>query len=303
MIDLAACAAVILVNALMQASPDYPEMVCSYISIALTFSIFANFVVLSLTDRVLSAKKRYARICFMYIVLMLNGILAVFYFSGYMMDYFITPVIILTVIYGSIIAAFVATKYIELKQAHNYGQTYVAFLVAEILLTVALILIDAFETTAAMIMHPWLISLVILLFACLSAINLTRKWFEPYWYHKVILTARLSMLADSHKMDVAVVPPKREIENDAILREARFVLAKSFIRPLEVNRLTKYLHDLMIKTGYKKEVAVSYAAMLSQTLIINLMKRKHDFSYVPNFLLSIFDKPHRLSKDNRRKQL
>lgn len=303
MVDLAACVAIIVVNALMQASPDYPEMVCSYISIALTFSIFASFVVQSLTNRVLSAKKRYARICFMYIALMLNGILAVFYFSGYMMDYLVVQVIILAVIYGSVVAAFIATKYAELKQAHNYGHTYVAFLVVEILLTTALILIDAFETTATMILHPWLVSLVILLFACLSIINLTRTWFEPYWYHKVILVARLSVLADSHKMDTAVVPPKREIESDAILREARFVLAKSFIRPLEVNRLTKYLHDLMIKTGYEKEVAVSYAAMLSQTLIVNLMKRKYDFSYMPNFLLSIFSKLHRSSKDNRRKQL
>lgn len=318
MIDLISFISVIIVNLSMRRAAAYPSMVNSFVSIALTFSVFANFFVLILKDKVPSAKKRYSFMIMLYIVLMIDAILATFYFSYYLMDILAFKLFCQIFIYGTFLASLLTTKIYELKIGRNYGftkdqrlcehgkvgygNTYQKFVHAEFACQAILIALDIGATTKTMILHPWIIDLDIIFFGLIAAINLLRQWFEPYWYHKKILFVRLMKLADEHIMDKAVIPPQREIESDAILREVKYVLEKSFIRPIEVNRLTKQLHDMMIAKGYDKMVAVSYCAMWSQTMINNLMKRKDDFSYMPTFVIKFLSRFHR-SKYNRRKSV
>lgn len=301
MINLISFISVFLVNLIMMRNDAYPEMVNSYISIALMFSVFANFFIIILKDKVPSAKKRYSFMCILYIILMFNCILAAFYFSYYLMDYIWFKNFIRIFIYGSFFVSLIITKVYEIRLERNLGKTYKKFIILETLILLVLSFLDIFETTQTMILYPWSISLIIILFGLLSIVNLLRTWFEPYWYHKNILFMRLLRLANNHILDTAVIPPQREIESDSILREVKWVLEKSFIRPMELNRMTKQLYNLMIQNGYDRQAAVSYAGMWSRTMIVNLMKRKYDFSYCPVFILNIINKFRRKYKGDMRR--
>lgn len=318
MINLISFISVLIVNFIMQQSEAYPEMVNSFVSIALMFCVFANFFIMILKDKVPSAKVRYSFMCVLYIVLMLDCIFATFYFSYYLMDFKPFKLFCQIFIYSTFFAAMILTKKYEFRQGRNYGferqqrrnhsntgyysNAYQKFMIAETAVLTLLAILDIAETTQTMILYPWSIILIIALFGLLAMLSLLRQWFEPYWLHKKILFVRLLKLAEDHIIDKAVIPPQREIESDLILREVKYVLERSFIRPLEVNRLTKQLHDMMIAEGYDKNVAVNYCAMWSQTMIANLMKRKNDFSYMPNFMLKIASKLGRYN-GNRRKYL
>lgn len=315
MIDLVSFIAIILVNIIMKQSEAYPEMVNSFVSIDLMFCVFANFFIFILKNKVTSIKKRYIMMCGLYIILMIDCILASFYFSYYLINT-IFRIFAVIFIYSSFLISFFITKLGELKLSKNYGfekeekiksgisygNTYKHFIILEFIILILLTISDISISTKIMMIHPWVLNLEIFLFGILAIANMIRQWFEPYWYHKKILFIRLARLADEHIMDKAVIPPQREIETDEILHEVKYVLDRSFIRPLEINRLTKQLHDMMIKKCYEKMVAVNYCAMWSQTMITNLMKRKYDFSYMPNFILKIFQH-YKKYKDNQRSDL
>lgn len=315
MINLISFIAIFIVNSLMKYNAAYPEMINSFLSITLVFSVFANFFIMILKNKVSSIKKRYSFICILYIVMIIDCILAIFYFSYYLMDIKPFKLFCQIFIYSTYFMAIILLKRYEFKQSRNYDfnrsrkisvkaiqnkKTYTKFIIAETTILVILSILDIVETTATMILYPWTINLIIALFGLLAIINLLRRWFEPYWYHKKILFIRLIKLMNEHALDKAVIPPQREIENDAILKEVKYVLDMSFIRPLEVNRLVKQLYDIMISIGYKKNIAVNYSTMWKQTLTCNLMRRKNDWKYIPCFLSKYLTK-NRYKGNNKRK--
>lgn len=303
MTEFLAFISLIFVNISMKYNIAYPAMVNSYISISIMFVIFINFFILILKDKVSSAKKRYRTLCILYMILLVDGIFAILYFSYYL-NY--VPLLKRTVqifIYGTYIIALIVTKFYEFKQTRNLGQTYKKFILIELLVLCILTILDIFLDTKKMIIYPCSIYLIILLFGILALISLLISQFEPYWYHKQILIARLSKLADQHIMDKAVIPPQREIESDNILREVKYVLEYSFIRPMELNRSTRMLYNMMIKKGYDRNVAVNYAAMWSQTMICNLMKRRWDFSYLPTSVIRVINKFKFFKGDKRARKV
>lgn len=285
MIEVLGFLSVLLIDSLMKDFPSYPAMVNSYVSMTLVFMAFANFIVLSLKDKVPSAVKRYTALCLTYALLIANGILAVFYFSYYVFSYPAAKIIIQIIVYMTYVTLLVFTKKFELKQAQNYGLAYKRLVIAYIAIVSALSVLDFFIDTKIMILHSIVISAIIVLLGLLALVSITIKSFIPYWYHKQILFMRLLKLANTYSIDKAVIPPQREIESDAILREVKYVLDRSFIRPVELNRLTKHLYRLMLKEGYDRQVAANYAGMWSETMICNLMRREYDFSLMPNFII------------------
>lgn len=291
--------ALLLVNELMKHNIAYPSMINSYISISIVFIVFTNLTILILNNKISSAKKRYRILCIFYIVLLLDDIFAILYFSYYLNFVPHLKFAIQIFIYGTYLIALIITKYYEFKQVRNYGQTYKKFVIVELILLILLTIFDISLDTIKMIEYPYSIPVIITLFGLLALTKLIILQFQPYWYHKQILVARLSKLADDHIMDKAVIPPQREIESDAILREVKYVLEYAFIRPVELNRSTRMLYKMMIKKGYEINVAVNYSAMWSQTMICNLMKRKYDFSYLPTFIVRIINR-FKFFKGNKR---
>lgn len=285
MIEVLGFLSVLLVNSLMKDFPSYPAMVNSYVSMTLVLMAFVNFIVLSSKDKVPSAVKRYTVLCLTYVLLIANGILAAFYFSYYVFSYPIAKITIQIAVYTAYITLLVFTKKFELKQAQNYGHTYKRLVITYIAIVSVLSILDFFVDAKTMILHPVITSIVIVLLGLLALVSVTIKSFIPYWYHKQILFMRLLKLTNTCSIDKAVIPPQREIESDAILREVKYVLDRSFIRSIELNRLTKHLYRLMLKEGYDRQVAANYAGMWSETMICNLMRREYDFSLMPNFII------------------
>lgn len=299
MIETLTFIAICIIDFLMKSSPAYPAILNSYISMGIMFIIFTRFFLLVVKNKTLEIKKRYGLICFLYIILLINTIMAVLYFSYAISDNNFLRFFIQGFLYVSYIFVVLYVKYKELRMSTMYGNVYKFLVILSGILTACLIAMDFIESTQFFVLHVWTIKIIILLFAGLAVVNSIIEQSKLYWYHKQILFARLIKLADNHIMDKAVIPLKREIENDVILHEVKYVLEMSFIRPMELNKLTKQLYNLMLRKGYSLDVAVGYAGLWSETMIVNLMKRKYDFSYCPVIILRLFRKYDKFQGNKR----
>lgn len=289
-----------IIDSIMKFSPAYPIIMNAYLSIAIMIIVFCNFFIELLENKFREAKKRYIMICILYAFLIIDAILGICYFSYILENSIILKRITQIILYGSYISALIFVKWSNLKLTPSYGKTYRSFIIIEIVLSFILIILDYYIDGMTLAMNPWLMNIIKIILGFLTIVALIVYQYKPYWYHREILMARLLMLVKTYQVDSMVIPPSREIESDAVLRECRFVLEKSFIRPLEMNRLTYNLYKEMIKKGYDREPAVKYTAMFSQTIIMNLMRRKWDFSYIPNFILDWFRKYEKYKGNSRK---
>lgn len=300
MTELLTFVALCLIDFIMKFTPAYPIIMNAYLSMAIMIIVFCNFFIELLHNKYREAKRRYIMICILYGLLIIDGILGICYFSYILEDNLIVKRIVQIILYGSYIAALVFVKWSNLKLTSSYGKTYRNFIIIEIVLSAVLIILDYYIDGMVLAMHPWLMGAVKAILAILTITSLIVYQYTPYWNHKQILLTRLIMLVRTYQVDSAVVPPQREIESDAVLREVKYVLEQGFIRPMEMNRLTKQLYDLMLEKGYDRAPAVKYTAMFSQTIIMNLMRRKWDFSYIPNFILRWFRKYEKYKGNSRK---
>lgn len=300
MIELAVFLVLLIVDKLMSGRVEYAQTMNAFVSIATMSVIFIKFFLVVVQNKSGITIRKYASICALYFFMMIDGILAAILFTGFVRADSIASIVIRALIYVSYISILVVSKFNALKDRLPLGKTYTALEIMSTVIISVLIVIDFFETPQMIAESNMSVkvslALLVALALCSSTIDMSRK----YWYHRNILMMRLAKLADTYKMDKAVIPPKREIESDYILQETKYVLEESFCRPYELSRLVKRLHDLMIDKGYTKSVAVEYAGLFAQTLVVNLMKRKYDFSIIPNPILKIFRKYDDF-KGNRRR--
>lgn len=276
-----------VVNFLLRDSFEYALSMNAFVSTSVMSIIFLRCFVVTLNDKYKATTSKYVKLCLLYFALIFEGFLASTVFSNFVRTDSFLAYAIRVVIYLVCVFVFIATKRIEFVDKRSYGSIYVKIETTMTIATILLLVVDILETPAFIVSNTWIVSIAMVLLAVVSVCSITISFFKKYWYHRSILLMRLAKLADNYKMNSAVIPPRREIESDYILQEAKYVLAESFIRPHELSKLVKALHDLMVNKGYTKEVATDYAGMFAQTLVVNLMKRKHDFSNVPNFIWRI----------------
>lgn len=300
MIELAVFFVLLIVNCIMSGKIEYAQTMNAFVSIATMSVIFVKFFLVVVQNKSGITIRKYSSICALYTLMVADGILASVLFTGFVSVNSIASIAIRALIYTSYVSILVVSKINALKDRRPLGKTYMVLEIMSTVILSVLVVIDFLETPQMIARSNVSVKVSLALLAALAACSITVDTSRKYWYHRNILMMRLTKLADTYKMDKAVIPPRREIESDYILQETKYVLEESFCRPYELSRLVKKLHDLMIEKGYTKSVAVDYAGLFAQTLVVNLMKRKYDFSIIPNPILKIFRKYDDF-KGNRRR--
>lgn len=304
MIEFAGFIFFLVVSLASRSSLAYPEIMNSYLAVTVTFIVFCEFLVHILKNKKTTLRRRYLNLCALYTVFLLYEVLLIL--NTYSLE--IRSVIYLKTIFSFImlvvsLSMVFYVKYIDFKDTQNLGGTYRTFEIIITAMLAVIAVINSFISTSFISQSRYIVLIIDILLGLLALLSVVVEFSRKYWYHKQILEIRLLKLIDDHSIDKAVMPSIKSIEDDQILRELKYTLSYSFVRKFEMIRITSWLYHTMIKKGFTWDVSIRYAGQLSEVIVINLMKRKNDFSYWPNFMLILFDKLKKRSKNDNRKSL
>lgn len=290
-IELFSFLGLLLLNISLKNLPYFPIVINSYSSTTIVFIVFGNFFVFAAKNLLQKPNKRYLFLCSFYVILIVISILLLFYFSYYVENLFFIRLAIQILLYGSMIFSIVYLKYYEIwKRRKSYSKMYYRLQIIYTILLSLLIIINCFQT-ASMSNNFITISCLILVFELFIIHSIINR-FSAYWQYNEMLLNKLENLMSKGKTDKAIIPPIREVENDFILSDVRYILNESVIRYIEVPRIIKKVRNLMIKKGYSQKDITTFTDRFYNVININLMKRKGDYD--------IFQSSSKIKKDRRK---
>lgn len=290
-IELFSFLGLLLLNINLKNLPYFPIVINSYSSITIAFIVFGNFFVFVAKNLFQKPNKRYLFLCSLYTMLIVISILSLFYFSYYVENLFFIKLTIQILLYGSMIFSIIYLKYYEIwKRRKSYSKMYYKLQITYTFLLILLLIIDYFQT-ASTLNNFTTISCLVLVFG-LFVIHSIINRFSAYWQYNEMLLNKLENLMSKGKTNKAIIPPIREVENDFILSDIRYILNESVVRYIEVPRIIKKVRSLMIKRGYSQKDITTFTDEFYNVININLMKRKDDYD--------IFQTSSRIKKDRRK---
>lgn len=290
-IELFSFLGLLLLNINLKNLPYFPIVINSYSSITIAFIVFGNFFVFVAKNLFQKPNKRYLFLCSLYTMLIVISILSLFYFSYYVENLFFIKLTIQILLYGSMIFSIIYLKYYEIwKRRKSYSKMYYKLQITYTFLLILLLIIDYFQT-ASTLNNFTTISCLVLVFG-LFVIHSIINRFSAYWQYNEMLLNKLENLMSKGKTNKAIIPPIREVENDFILSDIRYILNESVVRYIEVPRIIKKVRSLMIKRGYSQKDITTFTDEFYNVININLMKRKGDYD--------IFQTSSRIKKDRRK---
>lgn len=273
MIEFLAFLGIFCVNYLTKNLDTYPLIISFYISIAITYIIIANFFIALINNFYHKQKNRYAWLCACYTVLIAVGITASFYFS-----YIYVKNIILIALYIAVSLPLIYLIYLSFKSKKTYGSLYLFFRLAYIAIIIGLLMLDFFNSYETV--NDTIINIYFVFIGCLYFLQYIVERFKKYWKYNISLFNKLEVLMDKNNTDKAIIPPIREVENDFILSDLRYILQESFVRSIEIIRITKKLRKIMYKKSvYNQKQITDFTNEFMDLIIHNLMNRKNDYSF------------------------
>lgn len=273
MIEILALLGILCVNYLTKNLDTYPLIISFYISIAITYIIVANFFIALINNFYHKQKNRYAWLCACYTVLIAVGITASFYFS-----YIYVKDIILIVLYIAVSLPLGYLIYLSFKNRKVFGNLYLFFRLAYIAIIIGLLLLDFFNSYETV--NDTIINVYFILILCLCFLQYIAERFKKYWKYNISLFNKLKNLMDKNNTDKAIIPPIREVENDFILSDLRYILQESFVRSIEIIRIIKKLRKIMyVKKIYNQKQITDFTNEFMNLIVHNLMNRKGDYSF------------------------
>ena len=279
----------------------WPVSINAMTVICIAFIVFGRLFLHVFMDKVWKAKRRYPLLCGAYCFLLLFCALAILNFNQHsqqLQTFFELGVKVAMCTIG--LLALVIVKFHDFKERKLYSASYTVFEILDTLLIVKYICLTACVSKGVLAYHPELVADIVINLVLLWIVSSVILHYRPYWQHRRSLIQRIKQLIREGNEQRLIHPPRRDLSKDPLIKEMMLVLNYAPFRVLEYERLVKTVRKLMLEAGKPEKEATELAAGFATVLILNLMKRKHDFSYIPNFWLQRLQKAHGKFLENRR---
>lgn len=271
---------------------EFPFIMNATASICIVFILFVRVFLHICLDRVWLAKRRYLFLCCMYGLLLIEGSLAVLYFTKEFdyssLNFLSKPIQAFMYIFSTLMFLFVKQHDLSCKKL--YGKVYAAHVVLDAVLVVTYLILDFLVTPEKLAECPYLTFVFGGLLGLIFIINALILIYRPYWLHKKTLIICINNLIARHKEIDLIHPPKKVLQENDTIRELVYTLDYSPVRVFEAVSLIRIVYKLMIKAGRSYDDAAKLAAGYADVIVLNLMKRKYDFSYLPSFVVKFLQK-------------
>lgn len=285
----------------------YAATVNSTISLFIVFIIFTRFFLKICLNRVWSTQKRYPILCLFYFFMLIEGCLAVLFFGGDLQRPY-APWTYLTAasqvfMYGISTVMFVSVKWQDFSESRDLGKVYTAMHILDCLLIVFLLVCDLLIKPKHIVEDDWVLPIIESALFNTALVNILILQFRNYWLYKKSLMKKIENKIMLNQEKDLIDPQEKNLKTNKIMQDLIIVLDKSPIRVFEMNLVVKQLRDLLISYGRSIKESNRIAADFSSVIIINLMKRKNDFSYLPSFVVTKLQKYSKFKEENKRGQL
>lgn len=307
MIELLAFLGYFLANLFLKKSVDeytYIITINSLTSMLIIFVIFMRILVKICLNRMYRINKRYSILCIIYFLLILTSCLAVMYFNGDLFkpyEYTKITNILQGCLYFVLVSLFLIEKILDFQQVKLMGNVYLLLNIIDLIVLSALTLTDCLVTPQILVNSKVPSTLVQILLLILAIINVVVLHFREYWEHKTNLLKMMSNLIKEGCEDVIIVPQEKNIKGNKFMEELSVVLKQAPFRILEMNDLIIKAHKYLLKEKRRKDQISRFLADFNSIIILNLMKRDWDFSYLPSFMVNFIQKYFKKrGKENRR---
>ena len=271
------------------------------ISACISFIVCVRAVLKITMEKIWRAEKRCLWLCLLYFLLLFVTALGVLFFGEQLLRF---PVIQLTVrftIYAVLIFMFVFVNIMNLKDWKFYGKVYLCLEILDSVLLISLFCCDFTIGPELLIKDRSILLFLGLVLIVLAIVNNSVLYFRPYWLHKVSLMKLLQMKIKRGQENKLIEPPERNLKKDQVYKEITFCLDLAPNRVFEMNFIVAQVRSMLCKAGKSYKEATELCADFSSVLIKNLMKRKYDFSFLPNFVVKGLQKQDkRFDGKNRR---
>lgn len=273
-------------------SYEYAFIMNAVASICIVFILFTRVFLHICMDRVWIARRRQIFLCCMYGLLLIEAGLSVLYFTKefeYSTLRFLQHPI-QGFIYVFSLVMFVFVKQHEFSNRKLYGVPYTVHVILDTVLIANYLLLDFLITPDCIAEQPDLVLLFGVLLFAITIINTIILIYKPYWLHKRALKIRMQNMIKKHQEIDLIHPPKKVLQENEAIRELVYTLDYSPVRLFEAILLVKLIYKLMLKAGRSCEDATKLAAGYANVIVLNLMKRKYDFSFLPSFTVRALQK-------------
>lgn len=283
---------IIIALATKHLSYEYVFIMNAVIPICIAFILFNRVFLNICMDRVWIAKRRQIFLCTMYGIMLIGAGLAVLYFTKEFdyssLRFLVQPIRMLAYLFSIALVVFI--KQYEFSNRKLYGHSYTLQVTLDTTLIAAYLVLDFLVTPDLLREQPSLIFLFGKILFLLTVISVVIAIYKPYWLHKRALKIRIQNLINKHKEIELIQPPKKVLQENETVRELTYTLDYSPIRVLEVVLLVRFVHKLMLKANRSYDEATKLAAGYANVIVLNLMKRKYDFSFLPGFIVKALQK-------------
>lgn len=273
-------------------SYEYAFVMNAVASICIVFILFIRVFLHICMDRVWIAKRRQIFLCIMYGILLIEAGLTVLYFTKEFeyssLRFLLHPVQAFVYLFS--IALLVFIKQHEFSNRKLYGYVYTVHVTLDTVLVATYLILDFLTTPDLLREQPSLICIFGGMLFSITLINAIILVYKPYWLHKRALKIRIQGLIKKHQEAELIHPPKKVLQENEAIRELVYTLDYSPIRILETVLLVRLVYKLMLKANRSYDEATKLAAGYANVIVLNLMKRKYDFSFLPSFTVKALQK-------------
>lgn len=217
----------------------------------------------------------------------LLAIIGISYFMGYYDNNLSLKLFLRIFIFFYALIGFCLIKYYDFKIAKDYTKKYLFCNSVDVILVVALLIIELLLTPENLKSHLYMTHIIVILLLTTALLKLYTDKKTDYWYHKKILYTKLYILIKTNKIQEQLKAPlKRVVSKDYILNDCKYIMERSFIRSYSLNSISKKFFKMCLDAKIEHEKAIEYTSILCCMLMMNLMKRSFDFVIMPTFILN-----------------
>lgn len=300
MIEFLGLIAFFFIRTIFKNDYTYFYTMANTVSVIIFFIIFVRFFLFAIVNNLWKITIRYKILTIMYMVSLIIGCTGSALFTGLFKVNVIAQYVIPVVVYLTTFILFIVPQINDFKQARDFVQTFFILKLIDTLLILAFLVLDIFVSSATLAKNNWILDIYFVLLLLLSIINGLALNRREYWLHKQALFMKIERLIQTNDIESVIVPLKRAIETDLILQELKIILNYSFTRPIEFVDLIRTFYELLRKHKIPRERAITVSGEFAAIMVINLMQRKGDFSFMPTKVVQLYQKLSMSKKVNRR---
>jgi len=300
MIEFLGLIAFFFIRTIFKNDYTYFYTMTNTVSVIIFFIIFVRFFLFAIVNNLWKITIRYKILTIMYMVSLIIGCAGSALFTGLFKVNVIAQYVIPVVVYLTTFILFIVPQINDFKQARDFVQTFFILKLIDTLLILAFLVLDIFVSSATLAKNNWILDIYFVLLLLLSIINGLALNKREYWLHKQALFMKIERLIQTNDIESVIVPLKRAIETDLILQELKIILNYSFTRPIEFVDLIRTFYELLRKHKIPREHAIAVSSEFAAIMVINLMQRKGDFSFMPTKIVQLYQKLSMSKKVNRR---